>query len=563
MTRRETSWRHRKRWWLAALLVTMAVAAALLAVAARDLRPLLRWAGARAGAVVSADEARLGWGVLRVRNLSVTQPGRAEYFAQIDFAEAAWSWTGLLRGHIRSVNLQGPKLSLKRLEEFQRARPAAPAQPRANSGANSGAKTVGGPRLTIETLVVRDGRLELDNLGAGLPSVPIDLAAVDPIVLNNLRLGAAGGAEEEAQTVVVENVVVHSPYDPLTAVLKFEQIALAFSWEGIQQQRLKSLTVKNPTVYIGPDLFYFADQVQAAQQAASPTAAAADRAPAAPWTIDYFRLTGGRLVVYSFGKPGFPLPMVFAAESEHMVLDNFAKLPFNKLGFDIPSTDLAYPALGLKVVNLSGSLFVGLPPKDDQAKNLVPVLAIEELDWKGVTAKKLYVSMTFDRSTVFAEFGGEAEGGYLNGGVYVNLADFSWTGWGSADRVTLDRVTRLLSPENFLINGRASGEFVVRGQVSEVTGLGGKLTLPDAGQIRIVSVDEMLQKLPGDWWQPKREAVKALLESFRDYDYAGGGVEFTVAPPESFLRLSVDGRQGKRKFDLRWHDRRAEPRLKY
>jgi hypothetical protein len=373
-------------------------------------------------------------------------------------------------------------------------------------------------------LVVRDGVLALDNLGAGLPPLRIDIASVDPIVVNNLRLGANGedAGSQEDQTIIVEGLVINSPYDPLTVIMSFEQIALTFNWEGIQRQQIKSLTVKNPTVYIGPDLFYFADQVQAAQKAAPATGdeSANDDASAKsePWELNYFRLWGGRLVVQSFGKPGFPLPMRFSAESENMVLENFANLPFNKIGFDIPPTDLVYETIGLTVINMSGELFVGLPPADDNAKNLVPVLQIEELNWRGVNARELSVSMTFDRTTVSARFGGYVEQmagyigneGYVNGGVDIDLADFSWLGWASASKVALGKITRMLSPENFIMDGRASGKVHVYGKVSEVTGMGGTLMLDAGGNIKIVAVDEMLKNLPGDWWQPKREAVRAL-----------------------------------------------------
>ncbi|MDR2463205.1 MAG: hypothetical protein LBD30_05450 [Verrucomicrobiales bacterium] len=546
---------RQKRWQALGALIVSGVTALLLS---RELKPLVEWAGRRAGVGVSVDSARLGWGGARVKNLSVAQRGAAAPFARVGFLEVDWRCLELARGRIARVNIQSPSLSLRGLEEFQNSRAKPDTQPKKSAGGGGFFHPV------IGTLIVRDGTLTLDNLGAGLPAISIDLASVDPLVVNNLRLGAGGddaGSREE-QTITVENLVINSPYDPLTAIMKFEQIALTFSWAGIQKQRITELRVKNPTVYIGHDLFYLADQVQAAGKSASAGQKTPGTSPsAAAWSIGHFHLWGGRLVVYSFGRPGFPLPMIFMAESHDMALNNFANLPFNKLGFDIPSTDLAYETIGLKVINLSGALFVGLPPRDEGAKNLVPVLQIEELDWRGVVARDLYVSMTFDRANALAIFGGRAEQGYVNGGVHVNLGDFEWTGWASASKVALGGLTRMLSPENFIMDGKATGTVIARGQASVVSGVGGTLTLNGAGKIQIVSVEEALKKLPGDWWQPKREAVKALLEAFERYDYAGGEAEFTYAPPESFLRLSVDGQRGKRSFDLRWHDLREKPGL--
>jgi hypothetical protein len=558
---------RRKRWWLATLTVIGAVS--LLAVLlSQDLKPLVEWAGRRAGVAVHVDSARLGWHRVRIRNLAVGQVGKPEPFSRVEFIELAWHWWDLPRGRVESVNLQGPQLSLQRLQEFQ--------QSMAKKGAANDqvvtTKKSGGSwfSLLIKSVIVRDGSLMLDNLGPGMPAVPIDVATIDPIVVNNLKIGGGGddAGSQEDQTISVQNLVIHSPYDPLTDVMKFEEISLTFSWAGIQRQELKELLIKKPTVYIGHDLFYFADQLQAAPKAAGSGTNNQSAAPAAsansqvsPWKIGHFHLWGGRLVVYSFGKPGFPLPMIFMAETDNMVLDNFASLPFNKLGFDIPPTDLEYPQIGLKLRQLQGELFVGLPLSDPKAQNLTPSLSIEEMEWKGIKATGIKTFVTFSRDGIITKLWAEAEHGGLEAGVYVDLNDFSWSGWGSADKVMLDHLTRMLSPDNFIMDGRASGRFIVHGKLSEVTGLGGSLSLVDKGKVQIVSVDEMMNKLPGDWWQPKREAVKALLEAFRDYDYTLGETEFTYAPPESFLKLSLDGKQGKRNFDLRWHDLRKKPGL--
>jgi hypothetical protein len=562
MARQTKPWHRRKRRWLAAIIVG-GMALLLLLLLSQDLKPLVEWAGRRAGVAIAVDSARLGWYDFRVKNISVSQPGEREPFARINFLEISWAYLDLLHGRVETINLQGPALSLRGLEKFQSSQ--------AKPGAHDQPKSTGGPSgigLSIGTLIIRNGMLTLDNLGPGMPAIPIEIASVDPIVVNNLQLGAGGndGGSQTDQTITVENLVINSPYDPLTSILKFEQISLTFNWAGIQKQHIQSLTVKNPTVYIGPDLFYFADQVQAAPKEApqpgapaAPVAPTANSEPAPPWTLDYFRLTGGKLVVYSFGKPGFALPMVFSAESDNMVLDNFAALPFNKLGFDIPPTDLEYKNLGLTLHELSGSLFVGLPLSDPKAQNLTPNLEIEQIDWKNIKATKVKTFVTFSRDGIITKLWAKAEQGDLYAGVHVDLNDFSWTGWGSAGGVMLGHLTQMLSPENFLMDGSATGRFIVHGKLSEVSGMGATLQLDQTGKIQIVSVDEMMKDLPGDWWKTKRDAVGVLLKAFRDYDYANGEAEFTFAPPESFLKLSLDGKQGKRSFDLHWHDRRENP----
>ncbi len=506
-----------------------------------EARGVLWRAGNLLGENVRARSARFtDTGTLRIQGLKVGD------FARMDFVELHWSYPGLFMRRLDSLDVQGAHIWLRGLEATGRKR--------ATKQKNAGG--LGLFSITLRQLILRDGTLMLDNLGPGLPPVPVSVGAVDPLVFYNLHLGGtkSDALAMQLQTVDLENLVINSPYDPLTPVLKFKKITLKFSWDGIQQQHLDSLVFDSPEVYVGNDLFYFADELS---EKTRKTAAK----PNLPWTVSNFELLGGRLILVSFGRPGFMLPFIFQAKSKGLVLDDFSSLPFEQIGFEIPPSNLNYPKIGLRIHNMQGRLYVKLPPDNPNVHNLVPAITIDSAEWKGLKSGKLGVSMTFDRRGIFAEIKGAAEQGYFTGGFQIQLDGFSWLGWGSTTDMELGTITRLLSPENFVMQGKVNARFVTHGRSHDVEGLGGYVTLDTPGKMAITATDDLIKKIPTDWWATKRDLLEISLKAFRDYDYTSGRCDFTYAPPESFLKLSLDGLHGGRNFDIRWHDKRNKPGL--
>jgi len=525
----------RYRLPVAAILAVTYLALIISLIHHIELRGPLPWLGRHIGLALEAESVRLdGVAALQVRKL------KAGNFARVEYVEIRWDSPALLLGHINQVTLQGGRLWLGRLQS------AFPPNPKISAG--------NWFSVIIRHLVVRDTALMLDNLGPGLPTVPIEIGTVDPMIFNDIQLGhGLPAAANKLQIIDLHNILIASPYDPLAPVMKLKHIRLAFSWAGLQQKHLDQLVIDSPTVYIGPDLFSFADELQAKRSTAAPEGP--------PWSVGTVEVIGGRLVLVSFSRPGFLLPFVFELKTSGLVLKNFSEIPFDRIGFEIPSVNLDYPEIGLRLHDLKGELFVSLPPKDPKAKNLVPAIHIASAEWKGLKASNLGVSMTFDRQGVFAQFSGELEHGYLDGGFQVHLEDFSWLGWGSTSHMELENITRILTPDNFLMQGSVDCRFITRGKSKDVDGLGGYVTLEKPGTLSINSIDDLLQRLPVDWPTTKRDISHIALQAFRDYNYRSGRCDFAYAPPESFLKLSLDGLQGARNFDIRWHDKRETPRL--
>ena len=100
----------------------------------------------------------------------------------------------------------------------------------------------------LKGLYIYKCTLYLDNLYPGLPRLPITLAETTPLVFENLRVGA--GANDPSFTEVItataNDVVIYSPYDPLTKVLEFDQITLGFSFAGLIEHQIDQVTLTQP-----------------------------------------------------------------------------------------------------------------------------------------------------------------------------------------------------------------------------------------------------------------------------------------------------------------------------
>ncbi|NBU69065.1 MAG: hypothetical protein EBS49_05545, partial [Verrucomicrobia bacterium] len=253
----------------------------------------------------------------------------------------------MLLGRIPEVRIYGARAWLSRL---------APPE-------GSAARSEGGRfpfPLTIQKLFLSESTLLIDNLGPGLPVAPLRLGDSTPLLFTQVRLGARspGDAADELQSASTENLVFYSPHDPLAPVLSFGRIEVAFTWEGLTHNRMESLHLIRPTVYLGDDLFAFANRIGEAD----------DTVPAAarpePFHIGEFEVADGRLALSLYGQPVVHLPVRFAASRENLVLRDFSELQLATT-FTIPPSDLDYPAQDLSVRGLRGNLYFNLGQQSD------------------------------------------------------------------------------------------------------------------------------------------------------------------------------------------------------
>jgi hypothetical protein len=541
---------HRLRRAAGLALLAFLALAVLALWTARKPGPLLVQTAALLGQDLAM--ASLQWdpaGRVELRGITVGETGADRPYAQIDYLELRWDWRALARREFEQLRVHGLRLWLSRL-------PQAPGQdggaPRATSST---------PGFLLRSLILGQCTLWVDNLGEGMPPLPLHLGDASPLVLSNLRLGGAASDPAAAQVQIAEanDVEIRSPYDPLVPVLRFDTIRVGFSWAGIQQHQIDQLSLLGPTIYIGDDLFWFIDRLKTAAQEAR------TGPPPPPWTLSDFRLLGGRLMVTTFGRPGFTLPFVFStpANATHsVVLGNFKELPL-LIPLLIEENNLAYPEYNLVVQGMRGQLFLSVPPKTG-SENLVSYVELDRLSWQQIDFTQLYITLTFDPTGIFAQIKGNSAGGYLGADLSI-FADrgLEWIASGWSERLGLEPLTQRLSPEHVLVDGSVSGKFIVEGKLKELRRLVGNVAFDEPGHLHLTAVDDVLEKLPPGWELTKQDLARIGLQTLQHYDFDTGRCEFHLAPPKSFLQLDLDGKQGSRNFLLQWTDLRELPGLRW
>ncbi len=533
---------RRTRWALISTTLLFLAAAVVLWMFFRQakLSHTLSWLGQQTGQRVEVGRAEFkGINGIELRDVLVGD------FARINYLELRWSYKGLASREIEQVRIHGAQIFLGKLIAA------------AGPGKNSGGKNRTTP-FKVKLFILGQGTLFMDNLGAGLPPLPVRVAEVTPLVLENLRLGGSekDPAANDLQVVVLEDLKFFSPYDPFMPVLGFEQIRLVFSWNGIQNQLLDQVYIRKPTIYVGEDLFLFVDKVKE-QAALDPSSK-----PEAPWSISSFEVKNGQIVITSFGDKGITLPFLFSSKAQPVVLDDFSKMQF-ATKFTFEKTNLNYLEYGLKVKAMEGVMDFSLPLGEDNS-NIVLTLKANDIDWKSLRMTEPWVSMTFDKKGLFGEFGGKSYQGYIKGNAQVFLQEgFPWVASGEATKVDVEPITRLLSPENFLLDGPVSFDFKVQGRSKQVLELLGSARLEGPGKMQITAIDDVLKNLPGEWSMTKKDLSGIALQAFRSYDYTSGNCIISFAPPLSSFQLRLDGKQGRRNINLQWNDLRDNPGLTY
>jgi hypothetical protein len=534
--------RHR---WQAALfaasLILLLGTVGLWQVGHFDQRRVVEWVGNRLGHEVEVGSFTLPeWRRVVVLNLRVGD------FARIERLELTWSAGGIWGRTLDQLWVQGLEVKLGAMQEALAGQ----------SGRNPRKKPSNLFAFTLKKLVIGQSRLILDNLGAGIPPLPVTLGDVTPMVFENLHLGGAN-EDPQAQAIqiaVIENITLYSPYDASAPVLAFEKVRVGFSWAGIQENQLDQLVFEEPTIYIGPDLFWFSDRMKEASAKAEEKVEKPK-----PWTIANFRIIQGGLVLSRDGQPALRLPLTFETEQSGMVLSDFGNLQLSKARFIIPTVNLPYPEYNLSITGMEGELFFSLPLEERGTRdlsNITPSLKIKSAVWKGLTARDIAISVTFDRKGIYGMFYGKAYEGSLEGGVTILLDEaMTWEAWASTTAVELKPVTQLLSPEHFVMEGVVDSAFSVKASSKTIRGFTGTVDLNRPGTMTITAVDRVVKDLPEDWHWLKRELSRVSLEAFRDYQFTGGSAKIDYAPPLSTFVLALDGAQGKRNFNLTWEDK--------
>ena len=366
--------------------------------------------------------------------------------------------------------------------------------------------------------------------------------------LRNLSLAQARDElSEEMQMVELSNIEVLSPLDPLTKVLTMRSIFVRFNLAGLLRKELEEITILNPTIYVGPDLFWYMEDTQKRLGTGS-----ADTSGTNGWTIHTVEVRLGRLVIGSGGRTQYGLPLTFQTSLKNVALNNLATLKLEG-ALEIPAQSYPFPAYQLDVTTEPGELRFAYP-REKNADNLVGTIKITDILWRQYRAQEAWISTTFDRHGINGQFGGKAYRGYVSGGFSFFFAPMSpWIGWVSGKKVDLKKLTNAISPQNFSMTGPLDFRLQVDAFARVIDRLKGDFRTLQPGRMKIGKLDDLLEKIPDTWSSIKKSSARIGLEALRDFDYDTGRGDFWFVQDQGIFDLKLQGPQGSRKFQIVLH----------
>lgn len=493
---------------------------------------------------------------------------RIEDFAKIRKIRLRWTWTGIggpesdLINRLLTFDWRGADAPWRQIEflSVEGIEVRLGALTKAAKRRESEVQGTGAPALhpfLIKRAEVSDIHVVLDNLGPGIPPIPLSIAQYQTVPYDDIYIGGDSGPGAGLDLIVTEvnNLVITSPLDQVTPVISFDRIRLGISWKGLMENQIDSLSIENPTIYVGPDLFEFTEKVRLANELEPEVTSE----PQTPWTITGFEVRGGKMVSTMIDRPGLKLPFIFEAYKPLLVLRDLSQINI-PVRFTIPETNETYPDLDLRVEGLQGSFSMNVPPGDVTAKNVAQTVLLDRLVWKGVEMRSVAMGVLFQPESVTGSFTAVSYGGSINASfTFFPDQEQTWTAMVETFGVDIEAITHTLSPDHFIMRGKVNSRMVFRGNGQDATGVGGWIRMDEPGMINLPPAAEVLDRMPANWQPAKRDLARIAIESFQRYSYDTGEMTFRYAPPESYVKVNFDGKQGKRKFDIRWVDQRTNP----
>jgi hypothetical protein len=472
-------------------------------------------------------------------------------FASVDSLQIDFTPADLLqRKEIAAATLTGMTITMgQTFRSFMNAGGTTPAS--GVTPAASAATTKAPPTKPwkLRELGIVNGRITLADLGVGAPSVGFNVETT----LKNIPLSAAvTETAEEVQQQELADLVITSPFDQFAPVFTMKTLFIRYSIAGLLRRELAEIQVLNPTIYVGEDLFWYFDELTK-RETETPTAGPDPASDDTGWKVKKVSLDYGQLIIAAGGKARLPLPLQFSTSAENL---NLGKLSDLKLALDlkVPREDYLFPDYKLELRQLGGDIKFDLPPKSG-TNNLVQTLRMSEVRWRQFRAEEGWLSITFDSKGINGEIGAKGYGGYLNGGFSSFFGDNSpWVGWLSGTKVDLKKVTDVMAPGNFAMDGPADFKLEANGASSSLERLKGDLRASRHGKMRIGKLDQIMADIPGNWYWVKRETTRIVLETLRDFTYDTGDASFWYLNDEGNLKLVLRGPGGSRNIDVVLHD---------
>lgn len=399
------------------------------------------------------------------------------------------------------------------------------------------------------------------NIAPGLPPVRFDVN----LSTKDTPLDVSGLAENvEPQRIVLRNLRIPSPHDPLRTVAEMDLIHVNYTLDGLLHRRIDRVEILSPLLYVGEDLFWYVESYRKYMKGEAPIPDPSAGPPLAPqpttpgWRVDTLAVTDGRLILAPKGVPlaGFsrPFPFSFTSKLESGQLDAV---------FDIPSDDYLLPQYKLEFRGMKGHVQFNLPMRD-RNNNLTETFTVEQLRWKELHMEKAHLSVTYDANGIYGQFGGQAYKGYVNGAFDVYLDEvYTWDGWISGVDVSMRPLCKALFPTYLILEGEAAAKIVATGNMHELYQGDADFTNRSKGKFSIEALNDLIKELPpvlkGDISQQIRRIGLETLRQF-EYDSVDGKARFYGREGRGHLRFT--GPQGARKIDVNVYDHRwkEEPR---
>jgi len=469
---------------------------------------------------------------------------RLKQFLTIDSAQIDLTPAGLLTRHeLAGVIVTG--MVFRAGEEFRSI--VAQAQ---SDAATPGPSPESRKPWLIRNLEIHNGRVAVADLGVEIPNVQFDLDTR----LNDVPLSSdIVFASKEMQRVEFADFTLHSPLDPFVPVVNLKTVFVNFSFAQIMRHEIDGLVLLNPTIFVGPDLFWYVDQLKKRQAEAVPAAPSASSAErGAGWRLNRIDAAYGQLVIANEGQARVPLPLSFSTHAENISFSNFSDLQL-KLNLLIPTADYRFPDYQIEFRQLGGKIQFGLPP-EKQANNLVQTLRSESARWRQFIGRKLFWSVTYDEKGIYGQFGGAGYGGYVTGQFSFFLKpDSPWEGWISGSKVDMAQLTDVIAPENFHMTGPVDFKMNVKARSRDIQQVVGQFKTNKPGHLRIGKFDDLLARIPPEWNGFKQGATRIGLETLRDFDYESGNGDFSFTGKTGKFKLKLHGPNGSRNFDILVH----------
>ncbi len=374
-----------------------------------------------------------------------------------------------------------------------------------------------------------------------------DLRFAINTALQNVPLSqAATSIGNEGQVLVITNLEVPSPYDPLTAVVTLDTVALRFTIGGLLRREIEEVEIRKPTIHLGPDLFwYMEDMEKRFGNGGKP-----DNGPG--WKIRTLSVRDGRLTVGSSGRPQYGLPLNFRGDATDIAVDNLAALKLNT-ALEIPPDRYVFDSYQIEFTTSLGKLAFSYPPEKNE-KNLVGTIQLDDIRWRQYRAEKGYLTVTFDRKGINGLFGARAYRGTADGGFsFFFDAKSPWIGWVSGENIDLKKLTDVISPQNFQMTGPLKFKLQMDAQGKNIDRVLGEVRTTKPGKLVIGKLDDLMARIPDGWNKIKQSSTRIALETLRDFAYTKGTGNFWFVQSQGILQLKLQGPQGSRNFDVVLH----------